>query len=138
MKRTPLKRGAPPQRRTPLRATATLTRRKGVNPVSQTRKDEQWKRDACRAVVLARDPICRYPGCREASTDVHELHRGAGRRSAYLDPLKCIGLCGFDAPHYTDHHRWVTEHPVEARALELAYWSWEEIPPPSRVESEAP
>lgn len=116
-----LTRHTPLQRRTALRATATLTRRKGINPVSQACKDEKPERGICRAVVLARDPVCRFPGCREASTDVHEFHRGAGRRSAYLDPEKCLGLC-------RNHHGWAPLNPVAAHALRLHYWSWEEIP----------
>ena len=123
-RRVGLKRGAPLHRTTRLTSITPLQRRKGVNPMSQRREDERPERDACRAVVLERDRICVYPGCRSESTDVHELHRGAGRHADYLDPEKCRGMCRL-------HHDWATREPLAAHELGLACWSWEAVPPAS-------
>jgi hypothetical protein len=120
MKRTPLKRGGPLRRTVGLTSTTPLKRYTPVNPVSQTRKDERPQRDACRAVVLARDPICRFPGCRRPSSEVHELHRGAGRHADYLDPEMCRGLC-------RECHQIVTDNPILAHDLGLSLWSWERM-----------
>lgn len=120
MKRTPLRRTAGLTSHTPLR------RHKGVNPVSKRRQRERPQRDACCAIVLARDRVCRYPGCQFPSEEVHELQGGFMRALTYLNPEACIGLC---AVRGANHHQWVTEHPVEAHDLGLAYWSWEEVPP---------
>ena len=128
-RRVGLKRGASLKRTTRLTSTTPLQRHTALNPVSKRRKAERPEREATRKVVLERDPICRFPGCRFPSTEVHELQRGQKRASTYLRPERCVGLCGYDPPHFTDHHRYVTEHPLEARALELAYRSWEEVPP---------
>ena len=130
-----MKRSAPLQRRTPLKRTVAfvrpsvpLPRRVGLQSttplrkVSEKRRQERPERDACEVEVLARDPICKFPGCRFASTEVHELQRGQMRALTYLDPEKCIGLCGFLG---ANHHQWVGEHPQEAHDLGLAKWSWE-------------
>lgn len=116
MKRSPLRRTTGLTSRIPLR------RHKGVNPVSKRRQRERPQRDGCRAIVLARDRVCRYPGCHFPSEEVHELQRGQMRASTYLDPTRCIGLC---APH----HLIVTLNPDAAHELGLAYKSWEEVPP---------
>lgn len=124
MKRTPLQRrtGLKPSGK-PLQRTTGLPRsRSALKPFSAKRRREQPQRDACEAEVLARDVLCRYPGCRFASTEVHELQRGQMRALTYLDPAKCIGLCGFLG---ANHHQWVGEHPQEAHDLGLAKWSWE-------------
>jgi hypothetical protein len=110
-------------KRTPLRRTVGLTsrtplhRRTGVNPVSKRRQAERPQRDSCRAIVLERDGTCRYPGCRAESTDVHELHRGAGRHADYLDPESCRGMC-------RPHHDFVSLNPNAARELGLALRNW--------------
>ena len=123
MKRgTPLRRTPMPPRKTPMpRGKVELKRTTSLNPISEQRRKEKPQRDACRAVVLERDPTCRYPGCRLPSEDVHELHRGAGRHADYLDPSKCIGLC-------RPHHSVVTLNPDAAHELGLAYRSWETVP----------
>ena len=124
MKRTPLQRrtGLKPSGK-PLQRTTGLPRsHSALKPFSEKRRQERPERDACEAEVLARDPICCFPGCRFASTEVHELQRGQMRALTYLDPDKCIGLCGFLG---ANHHFWVTTHPQEAHDLGLAKGSWE-------------
>lgn len=115
---TPMPRGGPLRRIVGLTSTTPLKRYTPVNPVSQTRRDERPQRDACRAVVLARDPICTFPGCRRSSTEVHELHRGAGRHADYLDPEMCRGVCGLRVGG--PHHSWLTLNPEKAYRLGMA------------------
>ncbi|MFN2592336.1 MAG: hypothetical protein ABR532_05830 [Candidatus Dormibacteria bacterium] len=119
-RRTPLKRGSSLQRRTPLTAAAPLRRhvgltasRKPLPSMSDRRKAELPERQECRRIVLERDPICVFPGCTRPSTEVHELHRGAGRHTDYLDPKLCRGVCWL-------HHGWTTRNPAKARRLGLA------------------
>lgn len=113
VRRTPLKPGGPLRRTIGLTSTTPLKRYTPVNPVSKTRKAERSQRDACRAVVLARDPICTFPGCQRPSAEVHELHRGAGRRADYLNPEMCRGFCWV-------HHGFVTREPAKAYLLGMA------------------
>lgn len=104
MKRTPLKRGKP------------------VRRISEKRRSELPERDAVRQKVLARDRVCRGYGltpvtCRRTPSEVHELGRGAYRRSCWLNEDLCIALCG-------PCHRWVTNNPRPAQAMQLALPGW--------------
>lgn len=44
-----------------------------------------------RATILRRDPVCRWPGCEERSTDVD--HIVSKRRGGSDDPSNLRGLC---------------------------------------------
>lgn len=49
----------------------------------------RWQR--LRLLVLARDPICKYPGCHELSTDVDHIVSKANGGTDSMDNLQ--GLC---------------------------------------------
>jgi hypothetical protein len=63
------------------------------------------------SLVAARGNGCQYPACRRPFTDLHEvLTRGRGGDPT--DPENILLLC-------REHHKWVTEHEEEARAMGL-------------------
>lgn len=105
-----MKRGGRLRRVTPLRS------------VSEKRRRDQRVRSDVRQVVLARDRRCvaegipgiphgHLPG--RQPLEVHELARGAGRNTAWLDASWCIALCPVA-------HDWVTAHPRDAQLKGLA------------------
>jgi hypothetical protein len=121
MKRTPL------TRKTPLRQKKPMDRSGRITPRSKKTIAELPERQRVRQIVLERDRICRGRGvtpveCAIHASEVHELKRGANRRECYLDPDKCIGLC-------VPCHRWITDHPAEARPLGLALRTGDPFPP---------
>jgi hypothetical protein len=117
----PLTRKTPLRARTPLRRSTLLHATAPLPAMSAKRRREQPVRKTCRAVVLERDRTCRFPGCNQPSTDVHELHRGGLRAATWTDPELCIGLCRL-------HHDYCDERPKEAHDLGLVRWSWEYRP----------
>lgn len=93
-----------------------------MRPVSKKRRNQMGSRKAARDDVLRRDRRCRAAliapgpcGTRPGRYDleVHELTRGAGRGSAWLNPDLCIAVC-------PAHHDWITTNPKEAIQLGLA------------------
>ena len=115
MKRTPL------ARRTPLKVRTGLSRGKPLAPRSAKRKREAPARRRCRKDVLRRDgDRCTFPGCgARENLEVHEVRGGPDRARTYLIPGECRTLCH-------DHNQWVHDHPIEAHALGLWRWSWEQ------------
>lgn len=59
---------------------------------------------------LRQNPTCQFPGCREPS---REVHHSRGRVGVLLL------LVQFWRAVCSSHHRWIGEHPVEARELGL-------------------
>ena len=97
-----------------------------MRPVSDRRAAQLDERARVRDIVLRRDLRCRGYGltpvrCDIWSTDCHELKRGAWRADCWLDPARCVGVC-------RPCHRWITEHPEEARPLGLALRSGDPYP----------
>ena len=56
-----------------------------------------WQWQQLRKEILKRDPICRWPGCRERS--VHVDHIVSKRRGGSEDPMNLQGLC---ATHHSE------------------------------------
>jgi hypothetical protein len=63
------------------------------------------------SLLAERGPYCQYPGCPEAWAEMHEILT-RGRGGDPTDPGNILCLCA-------DHHRWVTTHETEARAMGL-------------------
>lgn len=81
-----------------------------IKPVSDKRQDELKIYRIKRDEYLKRNPICEFPGC--LSTDI-ELHHKKGRIGLLLtDDRYFCSLC-------RKHHRWVEEHPEEAKKMNL-------------------
>jgi hypothetical protein len=114
IRRTPLKRGSKPIRRTRLRARSA--KRAAIAP----------KRAALVEQVLAERPVCEFPTilggvavrmCHRQSTDVHEpLSRGRG--GSILDKRNTLAVC-------REHHDWIHDHPNKAHELGVLHHSWE-------------
>jgi hypothetical protein len=123
-----MKRGAPLQRRTPLRTGGRLryqsAKRAAVAPA----------RRKLVADLLQRFPVCRFPttvlhptgsdravvvdrGCRNRSVHIHEI-KSRARGGSILDERNTIPVC-------FDHHRWIHDHPDEASQLGVLAHSWE-------------
>ena len=119
-----MKRGGPLKRTGGLKRAPFVTKQRQPLPAKSARtKRDEPARAECREIVLARDRVCRGQRltpvrCAGVATDVHELKRGSARRSVYLDPDMCIGLC-------RPCHDWVTANPNAACELGLALKSWE-------------
>ncbi len=116
-----MKRSGPLKRRAPLRTTSRL-RRTPLRPISKKRKEQLPERQKVIDEVIARDGGCvaeGLPGVPHGPLpdrkplEVHELKRGSGRASAWLDADWCIALC-------PQAHDWVTENIPEAKLLGLA------------------
>lgn len=89
--------------------------------MSRKRRREQAERRKAMLAAFGSDPLCRaqLKGCDVRASDGHELKRRS-QGGDPTDPAHVIPLC-------RPCHRWVTEHPREARALGLTRWSWEGI-----------
>lgn len=130
---TGLRRTGPPARRTALSSTASLTR---GQPLARTgdlarqstrRKAETATRRAvrddtlaaagyrCAALDLVPEIQCWGP------LDVDEITPRGVRPGAHLDRAQTQVLC-------REHHDWKHAHPIEAQALGLRHWSWEDPP----------
>jgi hypothetical protein len=115
VKRSPLRRGKPLERR-----TALARSRKPIPQMSARRRSELPAREECRQQVLERDGYrCLFPGCGSTEhLEVHEVRGGPDRAKTYLTVSACRTLCHA-------HNGWVHDHPEEAHALGLWRWSWE-------------
>jgi hypothetical protein len=105
VRRTALKRGAPPQRRTPLvsrprEADAArvplprkpLERHAPIRPVSKKQAAKNRRRRAVIAVLYPDRPLCSVPWCPRFADDIHEpLTRGRG--GAIDDAANMAPLC---------------------------------------------
>lgn len=100
MKRTPL------VRRTPLRATAALSRTTRLSPVSRKQKARNAAYAALRPAVVERDGgLCQR--CGAPGTECHHKAGRIGDRLLALDNL--VLLC-------SACHQFLTEHPLDAIA----------------------
>lgn len=97
LRRTTLKRGTKPLKRTRLRRVSE--KRRQIN-------------EAYFPAVMAwklKNPFCKFPGCTHTTDDAHH----ARKRGRYLmDMSTWIPLC-------RHHHTYVHDHPAEARAIGL-------------------
>lgn len=108
-RRTPLKRGAPPERRTRLR------------PVSKKREKVNRARRELVAGLLAQRPRCEARDlifvvddkhrCNLWSCDIHEVVTRA-RGGSILDPDNCRAIC-------RACHDWIHDHPKQATSIGL-------------------
>lgn len=94
------------------KATKPLPRStKPIAKVSKSRAVQLRKYEKNKAEYLAENNVCEFPGCRR--TDV-TLHHRKGRVGKLLaDMGHFCALC-------PDHHRYVEEHPNEAKYLNLS------------------
>lgn len=95
--------------------------------VSRKRKRDLGKRNEVRLVVLERDRTCQADGLApgscatyggRASLEVHEVLARSQSSISWLTPADCIAVC-------PKHHDWITEHPLEAKALGLRRSTWD-------------
>lgn len=124
-----MKRSAPQRTgfKPPQPAPRAQIQRKRAKPIpfaSDKTKARRPERKAVVEQVHERDQSCRaaeaFPDieCTPWQLDVHEvLTRGRG--GSPYDASNAILLC-------RNHHRWITEHPIEARAGGFVRNSWED------------
>lgn len=108
--RTPMKRGANQLDRTP------------INPISDTRREENRERRKAVDAAFGPHPQCvagpilrHVTGevdCGAVADDAHEL-LSRGRGGSITDPTNIVPLC-------RRHHNWITTHPHEAECCGLA------------------
>lgn len=111
---TPIpKQGLPPKKR-----------RRPIPPASPKRLAEKDRRDAVRAIVLARDPDCvgaarglpgpcASPWPHRYAREVHETHQRSTHPGSHLDPSKCVAMC-------QTHHDMVSSPTGQIRKLAIA------------------
>ena len=101
-------------------------KRSPIAPVSKKRRKENRKRKKLTDSMKANGPVmCQFlqrvpvddhsycvDGCGFRADDLHEVVSRA-RGGSITDPENCVPLC-------RQHHRWVTEHPLEAAELGLS------------------
>lgn len=77
-------------------------------------------RRALVARLLSERPRCEYKQivfeCQQRSTEIHEVLSRA-RGGSILDESNCRALCH-------EHHRYITDHPLEAERLGLSKRRW--------------
>lgn len=86
---------------------------KSIAPVSKKRKLEMDEYSKRRELFLIANPHCqgKLVGCTGKATDVHHTQGRVGEN--YLNMSKWKALC-------RNCHRWVEEHPEEAKELNLS------------------
>lgn len=139
-----MKRGKPPERRTPLgrgkpleRGTPPQRKRARLAPVSARTAAARDARAVVREVVHRRDRGCRgpaagAPGPCGGRLDVDEVVLRSGYSRAQYRVDLCQLLCRL-------HHDWKHAHPQEAARLGLRCWSWDvRVRPPYTVRVELP
>jgi hypothetical protein len=81
-------------------------KRRPLPPASPKRLAEKDRRDAVRAIVLARDPDCvgaarglpgecASPWANRHQREVHETHQRSTHPGSHLDASKCVAMCQF-------------------------------------------
>ncbi|WP_082079604.1 Ref family recombination enhancement nuclease [Cupriavidus basilensis] len=117
-RRTPLKAGAPLQRRTPLRSTTWLKQTAGLVPSpfkkKSRKKPRKAERDYLGHVVSLGCAVCRRLGLGATPAEVHHPRKGTGmaQRAPHRD---AIPLC-------TEHHRGDTGvHGLGVKRFALVY-----------------
>lgn len=86
---------------------------KGMKRVSDKRKEENEAWEQARKEHLAENPMCAFPGCKKEADSVHHKK---GRIGALLtDKRYFVSLC------WIPHHKWVEEHPREAKEMGLSF-----------------
>lgn len=117
-----MKRGEPPERRTPLQRSPLKRRGKRPRQMSARRRAEKDERVEVREYVLARDRYCQAEGkvpgvpCGGLLECDEIISRARG--GDYLDPDACQALCHV-------HNRWKEDHPADAIRFGLARHSWD-------------
>ena len=96
-----------------------------IRPVSKKRAAENRRRKQVTDAMKREGPVlCQFPCrdwgvegpidsvCNRRADDCHEIVSRA-RGGSITDPANLLPLC-------REHHRWVTEHPIEAEKLGLS------------------
>ena len=104
------------RRKTRLRSTASLSRRRRIPAQSAKRRREQRVRREAMLAAFGTDPLCRR--CGRRADDAHEVVTRA-RGGSITDPGNIVPLC-------RPCHRYVTDNPQAARAEGFTRWSWED------------
>lgn len=90
---------------------------KALKPVSDKRKplDQLYSKLRVEFLSLPENFTCRakLPGCMRTTGQDLTIHHTKGRGKFYLDTTTWIPLC-------LTCHRWVEEHPTQAKELELS------------------
>ena len=111
MNRSPLKRGKPPQNRTPLQRYAPLrnvSAKRAGEPEGKTRRSDTGPKQSTRDLLRARSGgICEWPDCSAVATDAqHRLGRKVGgRRGAARERLNGVAWLIHTC---RTHHEFVT------------------------------
>jgi hypothetical protein len=98
-------------------------KRSPLAPVSRKRARLLRERRKVTDAMKAEGPVlCQFESrtiakCFRWADDAHEIVSRA-RGGSITDPANLVPLC-------REHHRWVTEHPLEAHAEGLSKHSWE-------------
>jgi len=88
-----LKPRKPIPRKTPLKPSGYLKRKKPINPMSRKQRTLKRKHSPARTAYKREFSICQCCG-RKRSTDVHEIARGsAHREKAFTKPFTWLALC---------------------------------------------
>lgn len=85
MKRTPLKRGNKPLKRSPLKSKGRL------RPRSQKRERQYAEYRPRREAFLQEHPRCQAPNCTNPSVDIHHIAKRNGAR--LTDETKWLAVC---------------------------------------------
>jgi hypothetical protein len=114
-------RPSPLNRKSWIKRTACALRRVPIKKISSKRTALAADRKRCREIVLARaQGRCQVTlphTCQGEACDVHEIKR-RGQGGSILDPANCVACC-------RNGHRYLHDHPAEARAMGLLKRSWE-------------
>ena len=119
-RKTPLKQGDKPLRRTALRSKPQRPKpRSKLKPVSEKRSRENAKRrEVKKQMVAERGGRCQWPdGCPRDAVDAHEVKKRS-RGGSITDPENILLLC-------REHHDFTEAEPEQAAAMGLLKHSWE-------------
>ncbi len=111
MKRSPLRRGAPPKRTG--RPRARSKRRESEAAERRAVVELVHRRDrTCRAAAVVPEVECRGP------LDVHEVIPRSAWAAGYLVPSNAKLVC-------RSHHSWIGDYPAEAKVRGLRGSAWD-------------
>lgn len=119
-----LERREPLKRKKPMKRGSSQLKRAPIKKRSSKMSKVYVERRALVERVLREQPVCAWPDCTRRSTEVHEIKsraRSGSTEHAILCRQNCVGLCH-------EHHRRVTENPLEAEGMGLSVHSWAPCP----------
>lgn len=91
--------------------TSLSTKVSKIKPISDKKAKELSVYRKLRDEYMKKHPVCEYPGCHSTNITLHHMAGRIGLNLINIGNFKSLCMA---------HHRWVEEHPVEAKEMGLS------------------